>query len=72
MFKEVKVKSSAISTVSYDPETQVLRIQFARGAEYDYPNIPETEFRNLVSAPSVGRYYNNHIKIYTARLHQGA
>lgn len=64
MFKTIKVNSSAISSVSYDEETRTLRIQFVRGAEYDYPEVPEVEFRKLVSAPSVGKYYNSHIKQY--------
>ena len=65
MFMTVKVNSSAISEVSYDKETQILRIQFVRGAEYDYPNVPEYVFHNLVSAPSVGKYFNQHIKSYS-------
>ena len=64
MFEKIKVNSTAISEVSYDKETKILRIQFARGAEYDYPNVPEIEFKNLVSAPSVGKYFNQHIKPY--------
>jgi lysyl-tRNA synthetase class 2 len=64
MFEKVKVDSTAISEVSYDKETKTLRIQFVRGAEYDYPEVPEVEFRKLVSAPSVGKYYNSHIKQY--------
>lgn len=64
MFETIKVNSTAISEVSYDKDTQILRIQFIRGTEYDYPNVPEKEFRNLVSAPSVGKYYNQHIKAY--------
>lgn len=64
MFKTVKVNSSAISQVSYDNETHILRIQFVRGAEYDYPEVPEVEFEKLISAPSVGKYYNTTIKHY--------
>ncbi len=69
MFETVKVDSSAITEVSYDKETQILRIQFARGAEYDYPAVPEQEFRNLVSAPSVGKYFNTNIKKYSTTTH---
>lgn len=68
MFEKVKVNSSAISEVSYDKETQILRIQFVRGAEYDYPSVPECEFHNLVSAPSVGKYFNQFIKPYSVAL----
>lgn len=65
MFKTVPVKSSAIKTVSYNPESRILRIEFTQGREYDYPDVPETEFVNLVSAASVGKYYNQHIKSYS-------
>lgn len=68
MFEKIKVDSSAISEVSYDKDTQVLRIQFIRGAEYDYPNVPEKEFQNLVSAPSVGKYFNQYIKPYAIKF----
>ena len=68
MFETIKVNSSAISEVSYDKETQILRIQFVRGAEYEYPSVPEQEFHNLVSAPSVGKYFNTNIKKYSTTL----
>lgn len=68
MFTAVKVDSTAISEVKYDKESQVLRIQFARGAEYEYYDVPEQEFQNLVNAPSVGKYYNAHIKQYAVPL----
>lgn len=64
MFKKVKVDSTAISSVSYDEETRTLRIQFVRGAEYDYPEVPKMEFEKLIAAPSVGKYYNTVIKHY--------
>ena len=66
MFETKQVKSTAITEVSYDEDTQILRIQFARGAVYDYPNVPAEEFVNLVNAPSVGQYFNQHIKHYAA------
>lgn len=65
MFETVKVNSSAITEVSYDKETCILRIQFARGAEYDYPSVPEQEYKNLISAPSAGKYFNTNIKKYS-------
>lgn len=65
MSETVKVNSSAISEVTYNYDTHVLTIQFVRGAEYDYPEVPATEFKNLVSAPSVGKYYNAHIRQYS-------
>lgn len=67
MFEKVKVDSTAISEVSYDKETKTLRIQFVRGAEYDYPDVPEIEFHKLISAPSVGKYFNTTIKHYAVK-----
>lgn len=67
MFKTIKVNSSAISQVSYDRNTQTLRIKFARGAEYDYLSVPEVEFEKLITAPSVGKYFNTVIKHYSVR-----
>lgn len=68
MSETVKVDSSAISKVTYDYNTKILTIQFVRGAEYAYPGVPVTEFNNLISAPSVGKYFNAHIKHYSVAL----
>ena len=65
MSETVKVNSSAISEVTSNYDTHVLTIQFVRGAEYDYPEVPAIEFKNLISAPSVGKYYNTHLQHYS-------
>lgn len=65
MIKTVSVKSSAINKVTYDTRTQILRIEFKQGSEYDYPGVPEKEFYGLVNASSVGQYFNKHIKAYS-------
>ena len=62
MYKFTNVNSSAISKVGYDKENERLTVVFNHGAEYEYSHIPEQEYKNLVSAPSVGRYYNQHIR----------
>ncbi len=59
----VPLSSSAISTASYDPETQELDIVFTNGPqEYTFYGVPEDVFEGLISAPSAGRYYNSIIK----------
>lgn len=67
MTQTVQLNSSAINSVTYDEETKVLRIEFKRGAEYDYPNVPKSEFTNLITAPSAGKYFNAHIKPYAVK-----
>lgn len=67
MFIKVKVTSSAIENVSYDKDTQTLRLEFKQGTEYDYPNVPENEFNGLVKAESVGKYFNSNIKKYSVK-----
>ena len=66
MLEQIKVSSSAIESVGYDDETGALYVTFKRGAEYIYPQVSRKEFEGLVSAPSVGRYFNEHIKQYSA------
>lgn len=64
----VKVHSSAINQVEYDEESRILTVQFKQGTNYDYYNVPLKEFESLVSAPSVGQYFNQHIKQYSANF----
>jgi len=68
MKKIYKVESSAINSVAYDNDTNILTIEFKQGAEYDYPNVPLSEVIDLVNAPSVGKYFNTHIKQYSTRV----
>jgi len=68
MKRKCQVNSSAINSVTYDDETNILTIEFKQGAEYDYPDVPFEEFENLINAPSVGKYYNTHIKQYSSKL----
>ena len=63
----IPVKSSAISEIGYDKELKTLSVRFLHGGQYDYPNVPEEEFKRFVGAPSIGRYYNKYIRqVYTA------
>ena len=71
MFTKVKVNSSAIENVSYDKTNHILRLEFKQGVEYDYPEVPEVEFKNLIGAASVGKYFNNNIKKYSTKRVKG-
>lgn len=57
------VPSTNVAAVGYDPETQTLRVQFAKsGALYEYDDVPEGEYEGLRTASSVGNYFDGHIK----------
>ena len=59
----MSVDSSAISAVGYDPVSGRLRIQFTHNGAYcDFCRVPEHIYYGLMSAPSIGAYYNNHIR----------
>ena len=56
------VSSSNISAIGYDVETQTVYVQFLNGSTYAYKGVPEHEFENLRTAPSVGSYLNRNYK----------
>ena len=56
------VSSSNIAAVGYDAESQSVYIQFLNGSTYVYKGVPEHEFENLRTAPSVGSYLNRNYK----------
>jgi hypothetical protein len=57
-----RVDSSAVVSVGYDKKRRVLEVEVEGGAVYQYLDVPAREYFALVSAESVGRYYNQRIK----------
>jgi KTSC domain-containing protein len=57
-----RVESSAVVSVGYDRKLRVLEVEVDGGAVYQYLGVPAREYFALVSAASVGRYYNQQIK----------
>ena len=58
----VPVRSSAITAVGYDPDTRRMRIAFKQGRTYDFCGVPPEIHRGLMSAGSVGAYYDRVIR----------
>ncbi len=56
------VSSSNIAAVGYDSENQAVYVHFLNGSTYAYKGVPEHEFENLRTAPSVGSYFNRNYK----------
>lgn len=62
MYKFQKVNSSAISEIGYDKQNNKLAVIFHHGREYEYEGVSEDTFKQFIKAPSIGKYYNQHIK----------
>ena len=58
----IRVRSSAIRAVGYDPTTLRMRITFEQGETYDFCRVPAHIFQGLLHAGSKGTYYNDHIR----------
>lgn len=58
----VPVASSNLAEVGYDPATEILEIAFIRGGVYQYFSVPSSVHQDLMTATSVGRYFDLNIK----------
>lgn len=56
------VSSSNLAAVAYDADTSTLFIRFNHGGAYAYDGVPQSEYTELLSAPSHGKYFDAHIK----------
>jgi hypothetical protein len=57
-----ELDSSAIRSAAYDKSTNTLKIVFQSGRVYTYDNVDHMTYINLISAESVGRYFNKYIR----------
>jgi len=59
--KRLRLTSSMIASAGYDPTKRVLEIEFASGDVYQYLDVPEEEYKALLVAPSIGRFFHARI-----------
>lgn len=60
--KRVRVESSVIAEVGYDPELAAMDVQFTTGELYRYYAVPPSVHRGLVAAPSPGEYFSHRVR----------
>lgn len=58
----IRVRSSAISAVGYDPETGRMQVKFKQGDTYTFCRVPQRVFDGLLAAMSKGAYYDTYIR----------
>ncbi len=63
-WKDIKVKSTNLDIVNYDPSNRVLRIIFksSPNTTYAYKDVNIEVFEGLILASSHGKYFNEYIK----------
>ena len=56
------VESQALLSVGYDPDRRILEVEFEGGAVYRYFDVPAHLHAALMSAPSQGQYFAEHVR----------
>lgn len=56
------VESSNLASVGYDPSSMVLEVEFKKGTCYQYFDVPQSTYDELMASPSKGTYVNNVVK----------
>ena len=57
-----RVESTTVYSVGYDAKAGIVELEFRSGAVYQYLGVPANEYRELLGAPSKGKYFNLHIR----------
>ncbi|ACK68813.1 lysyl-tRNA synthetase [Gloeothece citriformis PCC 7424] len=61
-FPLLKSQSAALKGFDYDPDKQILRIEFINGSVYKYLDVPKSIYQELEKAPSKGQFFNAQIR----------
>lgn len=56
------VTSSDLAEVGYDRDTMTLEVEFHNGAIYQYFDVPDAVYQELMGAASKGRFFNANVK----------
>lgn len=60
--ERIPVTSSNVAEVGYDVSTMTLEVAFHSGGVYQYFDVPEMIYQEMMSADSVGKYLNVNVK----------
>lgn len=56
------VESSNLASIGYDAENEILEVEFKHGGVYQYFDVPENVYEELMDADSHGQYFDRNIK----------
>jgi hypothetical protein len=60
--KRLFVESSSIKSVGYDITRRILEVEFNNGSIYNYYEVPQLIYKELIEADSHGKYLDKHVK----------
>ena len=56
------VESKTLKSVGFDPDQRVLEVEFQAGGVYQYRDVSENVYRDLLEAESKGTYFRERIR----------
>lgn len=56
------VSSSTVLSIGYEPTSSTLEVEFKNGGVYQYYNVPETIYQQLMASDSKGKFLHAYIK----------
>jgi hypothetical protein len=56
------VDSSSLRSIGYDAGALTLEVEFRNGSVYRYVNVPTELWASLRRAPSVGKFFQEHVR----------
>ena len=56
------VSSSNLASIGYDAENEILEVEFKHGGIYQYFDVPENVYDELMNADSHGVYFSANIR----------
>ena len=60
--ERVPVQSSNVAEVGYDQDALVMEVLFHSGSVYQYFDVPQMLFQEMLQSDSIGGFLNEHIK----------
>jgi hypothetical protein len=58
----IKVKSETLLSVGYEPDSEVLELEFTGGAVYEYHHVQPYLYMGLMHSNSKTDYFDKHIR----------
>jgi len=58
----IHVDSSNLVDIGYDPSSMTLEVGFKNGTLYQYFDVPETVYQQLMQAESHGTFFNANVR----------